>query len=187
MSLSMRPTKAEDDAIRQRLKHHRRLTQKYMSQGHDSETASRKAYNAIKGTKLKDLSKIEAFEGGSDVVVSELSFYEGYLEGKRRQDEIAKKASLQVDETAWAVYAGGTGSHPKYSSYSKSTDHGEYHINPPPHGQRGHRLLFAHTHQTPDSQKKMGHSGLWHDLGTFSHPHHAMGAANRHEKFLKSK
>jgi hypothetical protein len=35
------------------------------------------------------------------MVMTELSFYEGYLEGKRRQDEIAKKAASVEAESDW--------------------------------------------------------------------------------------
>jgi hypothetical protein len=60
MALTMTPTKAEGDAITQRLKHHWRLTQDYMAQGHDKETASKKAYDVVKGKKVKDLHKLKA-------------------------------------------------------------------------------------------------------------------------------
>jgi hypothetical protein len=80
----------------------------------------------------------------------------------------------------WTTSAGGTGAAEGKHGYSfKSGIKGEYHIWPftTKHGRHvGYALKYAATGGAP----RGGHSGLWHELGTFSSPAAAARAAREH-------
>jgi hypothetical protein len=79
----------------------------------------------------------------------------------------------------WNMTAGGLSAAEGKHGYGFVVPQGTYHIWPftTKHGRHaGYRLRFAAT----GGQPRGGHSGLWHDLGTFSSPQQAATAARKH-------